>query len=941
MDWPLASQFSELLQNPKVGLKDRALWQLDIAKDGNGQPLAWSGAFAVVFKGTFPGGPSVALRAFTSEVPERMERYHLISSYLDARSPLKCLVKFQFSDRGIRSSGDGRLYPLIRMDWVEGKTLYEWARTCCQKRDRAALAQAAGRWLELIVELAAAGISHGDLQHGNVLVTPRGDLKLVDYDCMYVPVREFHGRRNLEVGLPPYQHPERTEKTLLSPTLDRFSALFIWVGLRALAEDPTRWFRYVEVASKQPYDKLLFRREDLHEPDQTELGKELLGSADPEVRDLARALFELVRGPLDKVPALEEVLDPFPGLELLLRQKDWDGAVERMARLSASQQARTPATLRPQLVRARQRVERRRDLEQAVGRGDEQAMARLYDRSLLDDYPAAQAAVAVARDAAQVVPVLEQLEKARANHQGRDLVALWDAHRHLLDGRKSASAFQSMVPAWRARNSACDRLLEALAPAEPDQDAVARAWAELQAAGGHPEANRHRARAERLIKRKQSWEVFRVVARTADEATDLQLVDAWKEDLFTGWAKAERERPRIASARQRLDLGKELRRLAGTADPSEDKQDIPSLLSSPTLLLTNLPLCLEDEQRIRDLDRALPHGYIPSLQKRREQAGQRLDFLRQCHQALVRSSDVELARAWQALQSAGGQSLLPGHLRHRAELAAQRLPLLQRLGSIPRGLPIDKVDQALLEIWTPELLDDCSDAAAWKPYFQAARQRKNMLAALEVALAQGDDAAVLGYADHALLADHPLHAALAESVAAARARMARAFALRQALEQNDAGQIARAFSAPLVRQYPKIFDAFRDPLRRWIVEGLMPLEQLGLARPRYNQPPVTPGRLPHSFQLRWVWPRPDVVERCIVAVCSSHPGVDLTSGELESLMAVPAYRHDYENAGGMYVLHTRPAWGGCLAVVWAEVDVGFEAFASAPLVLGRLIGPGW
>src|SRR4051812_3755162 len=121
MPWPLATDFSRMLQNPTVGLKDPDLKRLRIQRDVNGQPLAWSGSFAVVFKGTFPDtGESVAVRVFTSEVAERLERYHLASSYLDARPPLKCLVKFRFFDAGVRSAGDGRWYPMIRMDWVQG-----------------------------------------------------------------------------------------------------------------------------------------------------------------------------------------------------------------------------------------------------------------------------------------------------------------------------------------------------------------------------------------------------------------------------------------------------------------------------------------------------------------------------------------------------------------------------------------------------------------------------------------------------------------------------------------------------------------------------------------------------------------------------------------------------------------------------------------------------
>ena len=119
----------------------------------------------------------------------------------------------------------------------------------------------ADRWLEAVQELADASVAHGDLQHANVMVTPAGEVKLVDYDGMCVPA--LVGRRNLEVGVEPYQHPDRNATTLLSLDLDNFSALVIYVALRALAIQPALWLKYVE----QPgYDKLLFRREDFQAP---------------------------------------------------------------------------------------------------------------------------------------------------------------------------------------------------------------------------------------------------------------------------------------------------------------------------------------------------------------------------------------------------------------------------------------------------------------------------------------------------------------------------------------------------------------------------------------------------------------------------------------------------------------------------------------------------
>ena len=232
MSWPLASHFSAMLQNPRVAFRDPLLQQTTIEKNAQNQPRPWAGQFAVVYKGLHADGqPPFAVRVFTTESPERHERYDSISAYLKT-CKLACLVDFEYHDRSIRSAGDGKWYPLIVMDWVQGDTLFHWVRARARKatarpwRDRRPLAR--GRQASWPRQIA-----HGDLQHANIMVTPAGQIKLVDYDGMCVPA--LAGRRNLEVGVEPYQHPDRNAHTLLSLELDHFSAIMIYTALRALA----------------------------------------------------------------------------------------------------------------------------------------------------------------------------------------------------------------------------------------------------------------------------------------------------------------------------------------------------------------------------------------------------------------------------------------------------------------------------------------------------------------------------------------------------------------------------------------------------------------------------------------------------------------------------------------------------------------------------------
>ncbi|MCU0979473.1 MAG: AarF/UbiB family protein, partial [Pirellulaceae bacterium] len=236
--WPLISDFSRVLQNPQVAFRDPDLRNCTVEMNQLGQPKARSGNFATVYRGYRPDGSEFAIRIFNRRQDERLEHYRTISDFLENRT-VSSIVRFDYDERGIRSAGDGKLYPLLIMEWVPGITLFEWTRDRCREGYVEALQIAADVWLHLVRELTQHEIVHGDLQHGNVMVSPEGHFRLVDYDCMCVP--SLIGRRNLETGLPPYQHPGRNADTLLFPGLDNFSALYIYVALRALAAAPYLW----------------------------------------------------------------------------------------------------------------------------------------------------------------------------------------------------------------------------------------------------------------------------------------------------------------------------------------------------------------------------------------------------------------------------------------------------------------------------------------------------------------------------------------------------------------------------------------------------------------------------------------------------------------------------------------------------------------------------
>jgi hypothetical protein len=916
LSWPLASHFSTMLQNPQHAFRNAELKHLAIETDDRRQPRVWSGAFASVYKGSYANGRgSLAIRVFTSAAGERRERYNAIAAYLQGRR-IEPLVGFTYADDGIRSASDGKYYPLVTMDWVPGETLLKWtARQCCEN-NKHALQRAAELWTQTIEQLAAAKVAHGDLQHANIMVTDAGklDLKLVDYDCMCVPA--LVGRKNLEIGVDPYQHPERNDETPLSLHLDNYSALFILAALRALAAAPDLWQRFVEPTQ---YDKLLFRHEDLEDPKNSELLKAIKRSSDPEVPRLCEELLSLRKVHLDQVPALADVLFSYAKVESLLNARDFDKAVELVNRghkpLSAA-----PAALQPRIRDAEERVKRLAELERAVAAGDERAMQQLYAPKLLDDFPRAQAAAAVAKLASQVIPVIEQLDRSHKAHDGRQLVRQWDSHQKLLQGRKSAAHFESEVRAWRERNQLCDTVLATLAHSDCDASALGAAWQKLFALGGHPDADAHRPQIERVLQRELAWSSFAQVSGTPSEIADAALAKAWNEPLFAGWKKAEAHRPRVKAAQQRLALLKTLEQI--TAQP-------------PSIAV---------EEAIYQAAADLPTGYEHHFQSRTKLAHDRLHAVTHLKRALHDPvSDIAVAAAWQRLEQVDGQGLVSAHKRARAAVALERAAALHILKQIPPDYSIEQApqqDPRLLSTWNDALLAECHDADPWRRAQTAARRRHEVLEQMKAAIASGDKMRVAELAGEDCLAGYPLPNEWARMAKGALAELRTLRHLLGTLKGHDLAGFREAFDASVLRRHAKEFAAYHSRIEEWVAAEMLTSRQLGLAPPLARKALVHEPGNNGTFRICWQWPEPRYSDRCIVALCRTLPRPGDDPRQLAALLRLPVDRKSFEEGGGNRVLHVEPDWLGCYVAVWAEIDAGFRSFVSEPLVLGRLEASG-
>jgi hypothetical protein len=292
VDFPSGAQYREALQNTLLCFQDPDLRGGAPVLDALKLPRPISGNFASVFNIGGHDGRRWAVKCFTRYAEDQERRYVAISHQLAQLSyPWK--VGFQFLHNGILVQGKWR--PVLKMEWVQATDLIRFIEA--HLWEPAMLARVAKSFAEMVDELAAAGIAHGDLQHGNILVTPDGRLRLIDYDGMFVRGLEVLGAN--EKGHVNYQSPARGLDQW-GVDLDRFSAWVIYLSLVALTLDPTLWGRL-----RMDGDEcLLFRGDDYLDPANSNALLALQTSSNDQLRALASVAEQLWSTDLRSLPPL-------------------------------------------------------------------------------------------------------------------------------------------------------------------------------------------------------------------------------------------------------------------------------------------------------------------------------------------------------------------------------------------------------------------------------------------------------------------------------------------------------------------------------------------------------------------------------------------------------------------------------------------------------------
>ena len=252
MNYPLISEYIEAIKSAEENFDELSYLRPVLGDDG--LPIMSAGGFSVVFKmKNEQSGKFYAIKCFTKEQKGRAEAYCEIAKELE-KVFVPYLTSFRYLDKELFVDTDQTTeteFPVLLMDWVEGKTLDKYLREIID--DKYALEMLAYRFSQLAQWLIPQPFAHGDLKPDNILVRKDGSLVLVDYDGMYVPAMK--GQKARELGSPDYRHPQRTEK-YFDEHIDDFSTVVITLSLKIISINPLFVNQY------DSNDGLLFNKKD-------------------------------------------------------------------------------------------------------------------------------------------------------------------------------------------------------------------------------------------------------------------------------------------------------------------------------------------------------------------------------------------------------------------------------------------------------------------------------------------------------------------------------------------------------------------------------------------------------------------------------------------------------------------------------------------------------
>lgn len=316
--WPDKEQIMAYVVDNKNILDHKISTQYECVytedEDGNPDELfANEGGFGVAFlmKNRF-NGEELCFRIWTKDVniidpfAKLSERLELITNFLRKARLRYFLKDFTYLPKALNVGS--HILPGVSMTWVDGMSLAEYIQE--NASSPRTIERLADDFLKMCRELRSKGISHGDLSCNNIMIISNGEIRLIDYDSVYVPSM---GNKYYQVtaGTRGFQQSYRmanSPKLKASPYDDNFSQQVIYLSLLVICQKPELG-EFVD-------NELLFTQEDFYNEESLiknpyNVYNKIVAINDDIIQMLLDELRKSITCPYDKVRSIVEIMDSY------------------------------------------------------------------------------------------------------------------------------------------------------------------------------------------------------------------------------------------------------------------------------------------------------------------------------------------------------------------------------------------------------------------------------------------------------------------------------------------------------------------------------------------------------------------------------------------------------------------------------------------------------
>ncbi|MFI3315066.1 MAG: hypothetical protein R3Y04_05330, partial [Rikenellaceae bacterium] len=244
----------DALLNPNE--RFNSLKGVEVLVDSDGIPNFYVGNNSIVAKVSYQGSLH-ALKCYENSSDEFKSALQLINTYVSQQDQnyLFCTKLLLNEFRVFDSTDREHLLSVELYPWIEGVSLTQYVAESVYYGEYSNITSVLDSLIELATWLIEQEFSHGDIKCDNIIVTNDGNLKLVDFNNIYIP--SLLKSPTSEVGTQGYRHYMR-DVYYYNNHLDDFPLLVI-IATLMVAEKSLTFYN-----SHNNGDFLMFNSDKLH-----------------------------------------------------------------------------------------------------------------------------------------------------------------------------------------------------------------------------------------------------------------------------------------------------------------------------------------------------------------------------------------------------------------------------------------------------------------------------------------------------------------------------------------------------------------------------------------------------------------------------------------------------------------------------------------------------